>query len=117
MELHFVVHNKSDQVIANIELQDDLPPELAFVKAVVGSQGIASAAETQEPGPLFTITWPEIGPNTQVTATVTIQIATATDGAMIDNLAVVKSAAGNEALAGMTIAMPPTALPRFSAIR
>lgn len=117
LELHFVLHNNSNQPIANVQLRDDLPPELAFVKATVGSQGTASATATDQPGPIFTIHWPEVSANSQVTATVTVQIATAGNGALIDNLAVVKTAKGNEALAGITIAMPPTALPRFSTAR
>ena len=60
------------------------------------------------------IDWPVVPANGQVTATVTVQVATnVADGALIDNLAVVKTSLGSEALAGITLAMPPVALPQF----
>ncbi len=113
MDLHFVVHNKSASALTNVQLRDDLGAELAFVQASVGSQGTVAQPNTQA-GSIFTIEWPEIAANERVTATVTIKIQPETQsGTLIDNLALVSTAEGDEALAGITIAMPPVALPRF----
>lgn len=114
LALSFVVHNNSDQPIANVRLLDDLPEELAFVEATIGAQGTISHTGTAQNGPLLAIHWPELGANERITATVTVRIESDTpDGAMIDNLAVINTEQGNKALAGITISMPPTLLPQF----
>ncbi len=114
MDLHFVVHNKSANAITAVQLRDDLPAELRFVRATIGSQGSVTDTNTVQTGSIFTIKWPEIAANGQVTATVTVQIQPETQsGMLIDNLALVTTAGGDEALAGITIAMPPVALPQF----
>lgn len=114
MELYFVVHNNGDQPIANVRLLDDLPEELALVNATIGAQGTITHTGTTQNGPILAINWPTVGANEQLTATITVRIEADTpDGAMIDNLAVINTNQGNQAVAGITISMPPTLLPQF----
>lgn len=114
MDLHFVVHNKSANAVTNVQLRNDLPPDLVFVEATIGSQGSITSTNTRPTDSIFTIEWPELAANEQFTATVTIQIQPATaSGVLIDNLAIVTTDEGDEALAGITIAMPPVVLPQF----
>lgn len=112
--IQFVVRNRSNQAFTGIQLRNDLPAEMAVVNAQISSQGKVSYTGVRQSGPVMTINWPTVQANSQVTATVIMQIAAnVADGALIDNLAVVKTSQGTEALAGITLAMPPVALPQF----
>ena len=112
--IQFVVRNRSQEALSDVQLRSDLPAELAVVTAETGSQGEVTYTGARENGPIFTIDWPALQANGQVTATVTVKVATdVADGALIDSLAVVKTTQGAEALAGITLAMPPVVLPQF----
>ncbi len=112
--IHFVVHNRSNQPFTGIQLRNDFPAEMAVVNAQISNQGKVSYSGVRQSGSVITVNWPTVQANSQVTATVTVQIASnVADGALIDNLAVVKTSEGAEALAGITLAMPPVALPQF----
>lgn len=112
--IQFVIRNRSNQAFTGIQLRNDLPDEMAVVNAQISNQGKVSYSGVRQSGPVMTINWPTVQANSQVTATVMVQIATnVADGALIDSLAVVKTSQGGEALAGITLAMPPVALPQF----
>lgn len=114
IQLQLVLRNSSSQALTALHLQNDLPPELAFVEATISDGGEYRFTGAAERGPLLTIDWPALPTDAQVTATITLQIRADTPiGAVIDNLAAVTSAEGAEALAGLTLAMPPTSLPQF----
>lgn len=114
IQLQLVLRNSSSQALTDLHLRNDLPPELAFVAATVSDGGDYRYTGAAESGPLLTLDWPALPADAQVTATLTLQIRADTPiGAVIDNLAVVTSAEGAEALAGLTLAMPPTGLPQF----
>ena len=114
IQLQLVLRNSSSQALTDLHLRNDLPPELAFVAATVSDGGDYRYTGAAESGPLLTIDWPALPTDAQVTATITLQIRADTPiGAVIDNLAAVTSAEGAEALAGLTLAMPPTGLPQF----
>lgn len=114
LDIQLVVRNRSNQALTAVQLRNDLPDELAAVAVQVGNQGQVTYAGARQNGPIITIDWPTVPANGQVAATLTVQIAkTVADGALIDNLAVVTSQQGTEALAGITLAMPPVALPQF----
>ena len=114
IQLQLVLRNSSSQALTDLHLRNDLPPELAFVTATVSDGGDYRYTGAAESGPLLTLDWPALPADAQVTATLTLQIRADTPiGAVIDNLAVVTSAEGAEALAGLTLAMPPTGLPQF----
>lgn len=114
IDLQFVVRNRSNQALTSVQLRNDLPDELAVVKVQSGSQGQVNYNGARQSGPVVIIDWSTVQANSQVTATVTVQIAAnIADGALIDNLAVVKTREGATASAGITLAMPPVALPQF----
>lgn len=114
LDIQLVVRNRSDQALTAVQLRNDLPDELAVVNVQIENQGQVKYSGARQNGPIITIDWPTVPANGQVAATVTVQIATTVaDGALIDNLAVVTTKQGPEALAGITLAMPPVALPQF----
>lgn len=114
VQLQFVVHNRSDQALTNVQLRNDLPSTLRYMATSVNGQAEVVTSGTAADGVIFAISWPEIAAGDQLTATVTVQIASDVDnGALIDNLAVVDVDEGAEALAGITFAMPPGRPPRF----
>lgn len=114
VQLQITIHNRGATALTNVRLRDDLPDELAFVAATVSGQGVYRYSGAMERGPLLTIEWLTVPANTTATATITVQIDAATpNGALIDNLAAVTATGSDEALAGITLAMPPTRLPQF----
>ncbi len=114
VEIQFVVHNRSDQPLTNVRLRNDLPATLRYMTTSTSAQGEVNTTGTVADGLLFAINWPEIAAGSRLTATVTVQVASSLgNGALIDNLAVVDTAEGAEALAGLTFAMPPMRPPRF----
>lgn len=114
IQLQLTLRNGGTQALTTLHLRNDLPPELAFVEATISDGGAYSYQGDANSGPLLTIDWPSLPAGAQVTAMLTLQIRSDTPiGALIDNLAVVTSAEGDEALAGLTLAMPPTGLPQF----
>jgi hypothetical protein len=114
IEIQLVVRNRGNQALTSVQLRYDLPTELAVVKTATSGEGKVNVSGARQGGPIVTMDWPTVPANGQLTATVTVQIATTVaDGALIDNLAVVNTSQGIEALAGITLAMPPTALPQF----
>ncbi|MCB0064872.1 MAG: SH3 domain-containing protein [Caldilineaceae bacterium] len=114
VQLQFVVRNRSDQPYTNVRLRNDLPPELLYIDGVVNNSGELATLGQLKDGLIYTINWPEVPAGGQVAATVTLQIANdLRNGTLIDNLAVVDTAEGVGALAGITFAMPPVPLPQF----
>jgi hypothetical protein len=114
LAIQFVVRNRSNQALTAVQLRSDLPDELAVVNVQLGNQGQVAYGGARQNGPILTIDWPTVPANGQLTATVMVQIAPdVADGALIDNLAVVTTKQGVEALAGLTLAMPPVTLPQF----
>lgn len=114
IQLQLTLHNRGALALTALHLRNDLPPELALIEATVSDGGAYRYTGAAERGPLLTIDWPSLPAAAQVTATLTLQIRADTPvGALIDNLAAVTSAENVEALAGLTLAMPPTGLPQF----
>ena len=114
VQLQFVVHNRSNQAMTNVQLRNDLPPTLRYLTTSVSDQAAVATTGTAADGVIFAINWPEIAAGEQLTATVTVQVASdVANGDLIDNLAVVNVDEGGEALAGITFAMPPGRPPRF----
>lgn len=114
VQLQFVVRNTSDQPLTNVRLRNDLPPTLAYLNADIGQQGSVQESGQAEDGLIYTIQWPELAVGASLTATVALQLAdNVPNGALVDNLAVVDTAEGMNALAGITFAMPPIRLPQF----
>lgn len=114
IQLQLVLRNSGNQGLTALHLRNDLPPELALLEATVSDGGAYHYTGAADRGPLLTIDWPSLPAAAQVSATLTLQIRADTPvDVLIDNLAAATSAEGVEALAGLTLAMPPTGLPQF----
>jgi len=114
VQLQFVVRNTSDETQTNVRLRNDLPPTLTYLNTTAGQQGTVQENGQRQDGLIYTISWPALAAGEVATATVTLQLADdIPNGALVDNLAVVDTAEGTNALAGITFAMPPMRLPQF----
>jgi uncharacterized repeat protein (TIGR01451 family) len=113
IELQFVITNPGDAVATNVEVRDELPAELTYVRVEIADGDLIDETAGASPA-VFTLSWPELGPGDSATATVTVQIADdLPDGAVVDNLAVVSADNVDPYTAGITIGMPPTMPPDF----
>ena len=114
VQLRLSVRNRGEAALTKVTLRNDLPAELRYVDAVVGEGGTVQTKGNATEGLIYTISWPRIDAGETATATVTVRLAAdLPNGALVDNLAVVESAEGARALAGITFAMPPLRLPLF----
>jgi uncharacterized repeat protein (TIGR01451 family) len=112
--LQYVVRNNGEQPLTNVRLRNDLPPTLAYLETVAQQPGSTQTMGEESDGLIYTITWPEIAAGASLSATVTLQLAQdVPNGAMVDNLAVIDTAEGATAIAGITFAMPPLRPPLF----
>lgn len=113
-ELQFVVTNPGDTAISNVELRNQLPPELTFVGAEVGGDGKLTEQSGDDGQFVFRVLWPALGAGESLTVAVTLQMAEdIPDGTVIDNLAVVSADNAAPYTAGISIGLPPTAPPDF----
>lgn len=114
IQLQLTLRNSGSQPLTKVQLRNDLPAEVALLATTVSDGGTYRYTGDAAKGPLLTIDWGTLPAAAQVTATLTLQIRADTPiGDLIDNLAQATSAEGAEALAGLTLAMPPTGLPQF----
>jgi uncharacterized repeat protein (TIGR01451 family) len=113
VELQFVVTNSGNTTALNVEVRNELAPELTFIAADPGDGSLEEQTGNEDRF-VFSIRWPELGPGESVTASVTVQIAEeVADGAVIDNLAVASADNAAPYTAGISIGLPPTMLPDF----
>jgi len=111
--LQFVITNTATTAALNVQLRDELPAELAFIEAEIGSGGVVTPP-TGEGRYVLDVQWPQIAAGTTVTMTALLQVAASvTNGIVIDNLAVVVADNVDSTTAGISIGMPPTLLPDF----
>jgi len=114
LTLQFVVNNKGSLPLTNLRLRDDLPPELRFMTARASDDGQMQQTGQAEDGVIFTLLWPTLAAGAQVTATIVVQVVPTTpNGVFIKNLAVINSQEYGDVISGISIAMPPTTLPKF----
>lgn len=112
--LTFVVTNPGTTTAPQVELRDEFPAELHFIEARAANNAEVVEEELDEGRLALIITWPEVAGGTSVAATVRVRIVDeVADGAVIDNLAVISAAGGTPATSGISIGMPPAALPTF----
>jgi len=113
-ELSFVITNTGSVQATNVELRDELPPELTFVSAEAGSDGTVAPQASVAGKSVLSVQWPRLAAGAAVTATVTLQMAAKLpDGTVIDNLAVAAADQMESSTAGISLGLPPTSLPDF----
>lgn len=112
--LTFVVTNLGTTTASQVELRDEFPAELFFIEARAANNADLLEEELDEGRLAIIITWPEVAGGAAVSATVRLRIAEdMADGTVIDNLAVISTAGGEPFTTGISIGMPPAALPTF----
>jgi uncharacterized repeat protein (TIGR01451 family) len=112
--LTFVVTNIGAAAASQVELRDEFPVELVFIEARAADNAEVVEEELDEGRLALIITWPEVAGGASVSATVRVRIREEVeDGAVIDNLAVVSANGSEPSTTGISIGMPPTALPTF----
>ena len=110
----FTVTNRFRTVAQNVELRNEVPAQLRFIAAEVPTGATLAEEETAPDQLAFVVTWPTLAPGASSTVTVRLQIdADLPDGAVVDDLAVVSANGVEPYTAGVSIGMPPTALPDF----
>lgn len=114
MQLQFVITNTGTITATQIEVRDELAPELALAGGVLSGRGLLAESRTRTGNSVFTLEWPDLAPGDELTATVGITLSAAlTDGAVIDTIAAVSAANASAVTTGVFIGMPPAALPDF----
>ncbi len=114
LEIQFAVTNTTEVDAVNVELRDELPPELNLIMVTIGGEGELVPQTGVAGRYVLDILWPALAAGESVTATLQLEVASdVPDGAVIDNLAVATADNGTSTTAGITIGMPPTSLPDF----
>lgn len=112
--LIYQIANTTISDTINLELRNELPPQLHFVAIEEADSGAAMTETTALSSTIFSITWPTLAAGDELTARVRLQVGEELpDGAVIDNLAVIVADNVAAITGGITIGMPPTTLPEF----
>lgn len=113
--LEFVVRNVGSTKVTNVVLRDELLEELTFITAVASSGGGVVKEALDNGNTLITASWDELDAGSQHTLSAQLLLPdTLEDGAVIDNLSVVgASETSGSTTAGISIGLPPSALPSF----
>jgi uncharacterized repeat protein (TIGR01451 family) len=112
--LVFALTNPGATPVTNVELRDQLPPELTFVAVDEAGGGRVEEQTGEEGRFVLSVRWPQLAASESVEVRLRVQVTTAlADGSVLDNLAVVVGDQASAYTAGITIGMPPTSLPDF----
>lgn len=108
------VTNTGAVAASNVALRDELAPSLALVDGDASAAGLFSQETTESGAIVANFTWPMLNPGQQVTAILTVNLASdLADGSVVDNLAAVQADNTKAATTGVSIGLPPTAPPDF----
>ena len=114
LTVQFNITNPKTEKIRLLSIRTDLPPELQLLTATTNAAGSQEIQGQATAGPVVILNWPEVTPNTTVTATLDLQIATeVANGAFIDLIAAVSAEGEAPVLSGIKVIMPPKRLPLF----
>lgn len=112
--LRFAISNTGAITASQVEVRNELLPTLLLGAGQAGSGGLFKAGKAGNGNVVFTITWPELAPGGELTATVGITLAeTLTDGTVVDTIAAVGAANAAATTTGILIGLPPVGLPDF----
>ena len=113
-ELVLEVSNPNLEDALNIELSDQLPPELELVGASASGQGRVSEQASDAGSPLVLVKWETVPAGESVQAVLSVKVADdLPDGVVFDNLAAARGSNAAYASGAVTIGMPPVLLPDF----
>ena len=113
-DLVLEVANPNLEDALNVELSDQLPPELALVQATASDQGSVREQTSDTASPLVLVRWERVPAGESVQAVLTVTVAEdLADGVVFDNLAAARGSNATYASGAVTIGMPPVLLPDF----
>lgn len=108
------VTNPNQEPVLNVEVSDQLPPELELVSVAATAGGTVSQRTGDTDSSLVVTEWASIPAGGSARVVLTVRVADSlTDGAVFDNLAGAQGSNTGYASAGVTIGMPPALLPDF----
>lgn len=114
LQLAYVISNTGPITATAIELRNEVAAPFALAES---RSKTASAFQVQGyagGNSLVTVQWPTLAPGDAVTATLQLTMSTAvTPGIVVDNLAAVAASNARSTTAGVSIGLPPAALPDF----
>jgi len=114
LELIFTVTNPSQSDAVAVEVRDQLAADLTFVDADLSDEGRIDRETAADGGMILVMKWDSLPAGTDAQAFVTLQVAdNLINGAVIDNLAYADARNAFGQTAGLSIGMPPSALPDF----
>ncbi len=114
VKLTLLVSNKGPATVTQVRVRDQLPTELLYISATANNNAVVRQEISQEKYTVISAVWEQVKPGTQVSVTLTLQVdSQLANGALVDNLAVVGAEGISDLTTGITLAMPPAALPRF----
>lgn len=114
LQLHFVVTNRGETPLNQLEVQQALAPTLHYVVGTLDQVGSIQSAQTLAQGMVLTMRWEQLAQGAEATATITLQVRQDTpNGLFVDQQIVAQSAEGATAVVDLTLVMPPTTLPQF----
>jgi uncharacterized repeat protein (TIGR01451 family) len=112
--LRLVVTNQGTADATDVEVRSELPGTLAFIAGDPGAGGQWEQQSGNEGRIAISLRWPTLAAGQSATATLEVQVANdLADGSVIDNLAVLSAAGLAPVTEGISIGMPPLALPDF----
>lgn len=113
--LEFVVRNVGTTDVTNVVLRDELLADLTFVTANASSGGGVVKESLENGNTLITASWDALTAGSEHTLAVQLEIDAALgNGNVIDNLSVVGAdETSGSTTAGISIGLPPMALPVF----
>lgn len=114
VDLRYDITNPTDMSAENIQLRNELPNTLAFVDFVEIAGGTVMTETTEAATTSFLVELPELAAGATEVIQVRVQVTdTISNGAVINNLAVVSADERDAVTAGISIGMPPQTIPDF----
>lgn len=108
VELTFIITNQGDAAAQEVQLYNELPAQLRFVRFQ------APGAQVMRQDALLSARWPELAAGQSLTATLSLQVASnVRPSQIIDNLAGVRAANATDVGMGVSLGLPPAAPPDF----
>jgi uncharacterized repeat protein (TIGR01451 family) len=114
LDLRFVITNTGGITATQVEVRDELARDLLLAGGAASEGGRLDRSRAANGNIVFTLRWPELEPGAAVTATVGITLsAELTGGTVIDTIVAASAANAEAETTGVSIGLPPVALPDF----
>ncbi len=113
-QLNLQVSNPNLEDALDVEVSDQLPPQLELVSASASGEGAVTQQTAPTGEPIVLATWDRIPAGEDVRLKLTVRVVESLDdGVVFDNLAAAQGSNTGYASGSITIGMPPVLLPDF----